>query len=290
MRFIHRVLKTHNYDKLIVFPTEAGWLIQNKLCHKYKGKYLYSILDYAGENKFLFSYMTGKIVNNSGLCSITSPAYKCFLPDKDYSVSHNIQYIDKKLIEQYRSKNHDTNKPIVLSFIGSVRFIDKLKKLITLFKNDPRFNLQFIGRGSEQLTEFCVQEKVNNVTLIGRFEITQLSGFYMETDIAINVYGNRTPYLDYALSNKLYSAASMGMPILVSPDTYMAEIAEKRGFGYSIDLEDPLVPDKVFEFYQNINRDDMLAACDAFMESVFNDEKTYADIFKAFINNTTDHL
>ena len=273
--FANQILKKHDYAKLIVFPTQMGWLIQSKLCHKYKGRYVLDIRDYAGENFPLIFYITKKIVMNAGLCSITSPAYKTFLPQRDYVISHNIQPIDKEIVRQYRMRVHDHSQPIVLSFIGSIRFIDQQKKLISLFGNDMRFQLKYIGRGSEQLTEFCRQEGIDNVTLIGRFERAQLPEFYLETDMAINVYGNHDPYLDYALSNKLYSAAMMGMPILCSTDTYMWEISRHYGFGCCVDLENSTTPDKVFEYYRGINRDALFSACDSFMDSVNRDEKEY---------------
>lgn len=51
IRFSNRLLKKYTYDKLVVFPTQMGWLIQGKLRHKYKGKYVLGIEDYAGESK-----------------------------------------------------------------------------------------------------------------------------------------------------------------------------------------------------------------------------------------------
>lgn len=291
--FANRILEKRDYAKLIVFPTQMGWLIQGKLCNKYKGRYVLGIEDYAGENHLLISFITQRIVMNAGLCSITSPAYKTFLPKipkKNYVISHNIQPIDKEIIQRYRTRIYNIDRPIVLSFIGSVRFIEQQKKLISLFKNDIRFQLKYIGKGSDQLADFCRHEDVDNVTLIGRFDRTQLSEFYLETDMAINVYGNHDPYLDYALSNKLYSAAMMGMPILVSPDTYMAEISKYFGFGYCVDLDDSSTPDKVFEYYRDINRNTLFSGCDNFVDSVYQDEEKYIEIGRKFLNTVVESI
>lgn len=211
-------------------------------------------------------------------------AYRHFLPHRDYIISHNIQHIDKELVRQYRTRERRPNQPIVLSFIGSIRFIEQQRKLISMFRNDARFQLKFIGSGSEQLEDFCRDERINNVTLIGRFERAELPTFYMETDMAINVYGNHDPYLDYALSNKLYSAAMMGMPILVSPDTYMAEISGKYGFGCCVDLDDMSTPDKVFEFYSSIDTEKLFLACDEFMELVEKDEREYINALQGYLS------
>ncbi len=281
-KYVINFLRKNNYEKIIIFPTQMAWLMLPWLRGKYKNKYILDIRDYSNEFG-ICGKLTNAAVKNSGLTTITSPAYKNFLPEGDYLVSHNIQEIDSDLVNKYRSRERDEKAPIVLSFIGSVRFIDKQERLIELFKNDNRFVLKFIGRGSEQLKDFCDNNQVNNVQLIGRFERAELPSFYMESDMAINVYGNNTPVLNYALSNKLYSSAIMGMPILTSPDTYMAEVSEKYGFGVSVDLADPHVADKVYEFYKSTDKNKLFAGCDEFMKTVRKDEELYQHGLKAFL-------
>lgn len=281
-KFAKKILTENNYEKLIVFPTQTAWLILNELKTKYREKYILDIRDYAGENNFLIDKLTSAAIKFSGLCSITSEAYQKFLPERDYIISHNVQPIDSDLIEQYRDRQRGDG-PIVLSFIGSVRFIKQQEKLIALFGNDERFQLRFIGRGSEQLKSFCEKGNYKNVDLVGRFERKQLGKFYLETDMAINVYGNNDPYLDCALSNKLYSAAMMGMPILVSPDTYMAEIAEEFGFGLAVDVDDNNVPNKVYNYFNNISTKDIFSNCDKFLIKVEKDEERYSKAIKKFL-------
>ncbi len=284
-KFAKTILRKNDYEKLIVFPTQTAWLIEKELKGQYKKKYLLDIQDYAGENNKIINRKTKNAIKNSAICSITSPAYTKFLPNQDYVVSHNVQNIDTSLIESYRSRERSADKPIVLSFIGSVRFIDQQKRLINLFKNDKRFVLKFIGSGSEQLKSFVEEEKVENVILIGRFKREELGGFYVDTDMAINVYGNNDPYLDYALSNKLYSAALMGMPILVSTNTYMADIAEEFGIGFAVDLEEANITSKLYEYYTSLKVDDLLNGCDAFMKQVNNDEVNYREKIDKWIKS-----
>ena len=71
IRYVNRILNKSSYSKLIVFPTQAGWLIQGKLCRKYKGRYVLDIRDYAGENNPLIGHMTKRIVKNAGPVSYT---------------------------------------------------------------------------------------------------------------------------------------------------------------------------------------------------------------------------
>lgn len=274
--FAKKILKKNDYKKLIVFPSQTAWLILNELKGRYKKKYIFDIRDYAGENNKLINKMTATAVENSSVCSITSEAYKSFLPEGEYVVSHNIQNIEQTLIDEYRLRNRGDG-PIVLSFIGSVRFIEQQKRLIRLFGNDERFEIRYIGRGSEQLADFCEKGNYKNVRLIGRFDRSQLGMFYSESDMAINVYGNNDPYLDYALSNKLYSAAMMGMPILVSPKTYMAEITEKYNMGIAVDLDDCNAPEKVYKYFKEIDEKTLFLNCEEFLAQVKKDEEKYTE-------------
>lgn len=282
-KFAKSTLKNADYEKIVVFPTQAAWLILPLLKKKYKGRYLLDIRDYAGEKNFLIGKLTESAVKHAGLVSITSPAYREFLPERDYLISHNIQPIDSKTVAAYRGRVRNKEDKIVLSFIGSVRFIDMQIKLIAAFRNDERFELKFIGRGSEQLRKYCADNKVRNVELIGRFEPEQLPEFYLKTDIALNVYGNQNPYLDYALSNKLYSAAIMGMPILVSPDTYMETVAKQYGFGLAVDPSDNRCADSVYEYYVNCKPEEIQIGCDRFLNDVEQDETLFGKSVKKFL-------
>lgn len=283
-RFVNSHLKTHKYEKIIVFPTQAAWLILNHLVKSYKNKYILDIRDYAGEYNPVKGFLTRKAIENAGLCSITSKAYQEFLPKHRYIVSHNIQAIDAEIVNTYRQAYHNKDDAITFSFIGTVRFIEQQKKFITALKNDRRFHLNYIGRGSEQLKEFCQNNDVKNITLMGRFKREDLPNYYANTSAAINVYGNNDPYLDFALSNKLYSAAIMGMPILVSPNTYMAKIVEEYNIGYVVDYSDENMKDKLYDWYVNLDFEQLHKSCDAFISEVMKEEETYAQSVGSFLN------
>lgn len=283
VKYLYSFMAKSDYKKLIVFPTQTAWLLLPFLTKKYKGRYLLDIRDYAGEYSSLQAKLSKRVVECSEVTTLTSPAYASFLPKRDYPISHNVQEISPDLVAAYRSRERKPDEPVVLSFIGSVRFIDMQQKLIELFKNDSRFVLKFIGRGSEDLANYVKENGVNNVELVGRFERSELPGFYTGTDMAINVYGNNNPYLDFALSNKLYSAAIMGMPLLVSPDTYMAEMTEKYGFGIAVDVNDKNTADKVYTYYNSLDKETLLAGCDEFMKTVYEDERRYKEAIEEFM-------
>lgn len=270
-----KIIKKNNYDVLILLPTQAGLLFYRLLASKYREKFILDIRDYTAENKKLFYKLEKKIIDNSGITVITSQAYKAFLPEHDYLISHNTTKVDERHIAEYRQRNQSTKEKIVISCIGSIRFIDQFKKVILSFANDDRFELRFIGRGSEHLEQFCKENSINNVVLRGRFDSKDTIKFYMETDIIMNLYGNNNPFLDYALSNKLYYAATFGMPILVCPETYMEEVAVGNGFGFVYDINDNQMSSQLYNYYSDINWMSHYKSCDEFMNDVYNDEKRF---------------
>jgi hypothetical protein len=282
--FSKRLLKINNYDKVILLPTQTGVLLYPFLKKKYAGKYIIDIRDYTAENNKLFYNIEKKLIKNSGVAVITSPAFKRFLPEHEYIVSHNTTNISKDIIQQYRKRKKFSGETIIVSCIGGIRFYEQFKKVIDCFGNDKRFLLRFIGNGSEGLKEYCEQNKYENVELLGRFEPKQTIDFYMNTDIIMNLYGNNNPLLDYALSNKLYYAATLGIPILVCPSTYMEEVAVSNGFGFTFDLEDETMRDKLYEYYHLVDWDKLYKNCDKFMEEVYAEEEEFINGVDKFIS------
>lgn len=283
-KHVIKVLKSHKYKRLIVFPTHVAWLILGVLKREYKEEYILDIRDYSGENsRFIYS-LTKKAIKNAGMVSVTSKAYEVFLPKGyNYVLSHNIQEISKSLVLKYRTRVIDSSFPIVMSFIGTIRFIEQQKKLILTFKNDDRFVLQFIGRGSEQLADFCETNGIQNVVLKGRFNREDLPAYYLESDLAINVYGHNDSFLDYALSNKLYSAALMGMPIICSKGTYMAQIATEYEIGFVFDEDNPNMVNELYKYMRTLDRQVLFANDDRFISSVRKDEEDYQKAVKTFL-------
>lgn len=278
-----KIIKQNNYDIIIILPTQTGILFNILLTKKYSGRYIYDIRDYTAEYNKIFYRLQKRLIDNSGITVITSPAYKSFLPEHKYLISHNIATIDEKLINEFRQNNKLIKDKIVISCIGSIRFIEQFKKVILSFANDERFELRFIGRGSEYLMKFCKDNSIKNVLLEGRFDNKDTISYYMDTDIIMNLYGNNNPSLDYALSNKLYYAATLGMPILVCPNTYMEKVAVGNGFGFVYDLDDESMPDKLFNYYNSINWETFYDNCDNFMEDVIRDEEKFTSTIKEFI-------
>ena len=212
---------------------------------------------------------TEKLINNSLLNVISSPGYKKFLPQGNYYVCHNVP--NEKNINVYQENRRDINKKIQISYIGLIRFMEQNIKIINFFKNDSRFQLNFIGTNSKKLEEYCKKNNIKNVKLIDTFPKNKTLEYYKQADIIMNLYGNNTPLLNYALSNKLYYSACLYKPILVCPKTYMSEIVSKYNLGYELYMKEKKELDDLYKYYNEIDINSFKNNSQKFISEVYQE-------------------
>ena len=269
--YTKKILQRSHYDGVIVLTTSTGILLKDVLRKNYCNKYIVDIRDYTLENNFLFLAFERGLIDDSAFTVISSNGYLKFLPKyKDYVLTHNNLTIDEKQLQRFQNRKKNRDK-IVISYIGLIRFHKQNKRIIDMFGGDDRFTLRFIGKDAFTLREYCKERMAENVELIDWFPPERTLDYYYESDIICNLYGNHTPLLDYALSNKLYYAAMLHIPILVCPDTFMAEISIEYGFGYVLSLEKKSEKDELYNYFRNINWDDLTQNCERFNKVVEND-------------------
>ena len=246
--FVKRVLKHNDYKLIIALTGNSAAIASGILGRKYSGKYIVDIRDYFLENHPIYSYFENKAIKHSGLTLISSPDYVMFLPKHDYLVMHNIQEIRKDDIAQAKTQKHD-NKPFVISCIGTSKNLKEDRRVIDYFANDKRFVIRFIGRGYDDLSDYVRENRINNVELHGEFQSVETIGFYKQTDAILSMYGCDKTHFKYQLTNKLYYAAQLELPIIVSPGTSMAKTVTKYGLGLALDLNDQTAKEEILEFW-----------------------------------------
>ncbi|WDU82055.1 hypothetical protein [Caloramator sp. Dgby_cultured_2] len=209
-----------------------------------------------------------RLVNNSLINIISSKGYEEFLPKGEYFVTHNIPYNNYTSYRQYKN----SNSPVIfISYIGLIRFMEQNKRILLFFKNDKRFHLNFIGTNAMQLKDFCDNNEIHNVTLIDTFDSNETLNFYKNTDLIMNLYGNNTPLLKYALSNKLYYSACLYKPILVCEGTYMEKVINKYGIGFTLKMKSEEEKDALFKYITELDRNKLIHNCEMFMSDVYKD-------------------
>lgn len=283
-RYATKILKENNYSLVILLNSTVAVLLNQVLLKKYEGKYVIDIRDYSYEHIRYFYSLEDKLIQNANSCVISSPGYREFLPQNDYYLVHNFPKITEEKLMRYQKKREKYNEerrkknnmPINLTYVGDVRFVEQDKKVLRYFGNDDRFCIRYIGLGTEVLEAFCKEEKIENTFFHGMFKPNDIFDYYVEADAVLNLYGNNTPLLDYALSNKLYFAALLSIPILVCSGTYMEKISKQYGFGYTIDsYTDVKVKDDFVKFYINLDREKFSKNCNFFIEKVRRDEERF---------------
>lgn len=281
--FVKKRLKEVKYQKVIFLSTSAATvaLLSVFLKKRYKDKFWIDIRDYSFEWFLPYKQALSIAINNSYLTTISSKGFEEFLPKYDYLVTHNVDLPTiNKVIERKRNEltklDHESIK---ISFIGNIRYFNENTKILNIFKNDKRFTLQYFGTQSELLQEYCEQNGIENVKFKGRFNPEETWFYYMKTDIINNVYGNDSMELTTALSNKLYYAAGLNIPILVSPNTYMQTVSEKYNLGYTFNTDDINMNDKLYDWY--INREK--SEGEIFMKSVLIDYTDFEREIRGFI-------
>jgi hypothetical protein len=268
-KFVINEVKRDNYTIIIPLHAIVSFILFDLLNFYFKNRYVYDVRDYSYESIFLYRMAQKRLVSNSMINIISSKGYEEFLPQSKYFVTHNIPHNDYMSYRQYENSRHPT---ISLSYIGLIRFMEQNKKILLFFKNDNRFHLNFIGTNALQLKEFCDKNGIYNVTLIDTFNSNETLNYYKNTDVIMNLYGNNTPLLDYALSNKLYYSACLYKPILVCEGTYMEKVSRKYGIGFTLSMSSIEEKDALYQFIVEIDRKKMIRNCDMFMEDVYKDE------------------
>lgn len=268
--------KLEKYDVIIPLHPIVSFIICRMLITKYNGKYIYDVRDYSYEKYALYRKCEKKLTENSLINVISSEGFKNFLPKANYHIIHNIINIE---CDKYKQLENSKEQVINISYIGLIRFMDKNKEIINFFKNDKRFHLNFIGTNAEQLKEFCDKVGTENVTLIGTFDSADTLEYYKKSDLIMNLYGNNTPLLDYALSNKLYYSALLYKPILVCPRTYMEKMTKTYSLGFTLEMRSKSELDKLYDYITKLERKDFKKNCDYFIENVLKEnEKTKKQI------------
>lgn len=282
-RFIIETLREQNFDLVIFLQTLSALLVGGYIEKKYRNRYIVDIRDYTYEENKIIYNIEKRIVNATKMCIISSEGYKTFLPKHEYMTDHNMRDLLQSQVKDIQ--NREKSRMVIhIGFVGYVNYQDQHKKLIMALKDDERFRMSFIGTRAFELKKFCDENNVTNVTLIDTFDTAKTLNYYTDIDLVNNLYGNHTPTLDYALSNKLYFSTELRIPILVCADTFMETISKKYGIGMTVDLDSEGVADDIYNYYQNIDWNSFANGCSRFVSKAKNDQKKLGEYLDSILN------
>ena len=273
------IINRENFDFLIVVPTMPSILLANILSSKYAGRYISDVRDYTYEHVKSFFKTETKVLKNAAVRVISSPGFRTFLPEMEYHVCHNI-------VGGYDapvSINNQT-QPIVISYIGSIGYLEQCKRLIDLVSSDSRFEFHFYGNDATGIiTDYVNELHCNRVLMKGAFMPNDKPYIYERSNLVFNCYGNDRPLVKYAISNKYYDGALYRRPLLVSPNTIMQEIS--GDYAYALDLETANDLNDLFDWYHSldVNMYDAFAS-DVVQRSLQENKQTEEAILRAIMD------
>ena len=281
-RFVLRQLRNQQYDRLIILTTMPAVLLADKLLGEYRNRFWFDIRDFTYENIAFYKKLVGKLVHAATAVSISSPAFRTFLPkaDKIY-LTHNISNQDA---EQAHCSLDVHDKPIHIGFVGGIQFEQQNKQLLMQFANHPSFHFKYVGKAHLgcDLQPFCQKNGIHNAEFHPAFTNDQKPAIYRDIHMINCVYGNHNQVVRLLLPNRLYDCVLFKKPIIVSKGTYLEQVITQYHLGLAVNVENENVVQAVTSYLESFDRIAFETGCNQFLEKVNEEITDYQNALHAF--------
>lgn len=258
--------KKEHYDFIVVWNQVTAFLVADILARDFPGRYCINIRDYHYDRLPPIRLRLGKALKKAAFNTVSSEAFRKFLPKAEYMMIHSL---NDSMLAGLEKTEADRGGPIRILNIGQIRWVENIYPLIDAMKNDDRYELWFVGTGSEQIDEYIKGKNINNVFTRGRFKPEQTVDFLKEADVIFNLYGVGNIHVDTALSIKLYYAVSLELPILTYNGTYINEVASKLGIGFSVNKNGfDGIADSFYDWYTALDRRAIHRGCEEYKKVI----------------------
>ncbi len=282
-RYAKRILEQNDYQAVVLLTGNSGVLLWDVLTKKYDKRYIVDIRDYFLERIPLYRRIEEKVIDKAKVAIISSPAYTAFLGEHDFKVLHNVQKIDYEKWKRMRGAK-SCGLPFVLVSIGTAKNLDQDRRVIDYFANDDRFEVRFAGRGYDALRQYCRDRGVRNVRVGGEFSSCETLGFYQDADAILSMYGAEKAHVKYQLTNKLYYALQLDLPIVVSPGTFMAETVGQYELGLALDTNDQSQKEKILNLCAADQVERRLHGAERFLKRISADNRAALESIKSALS------
>ncbi len=282
--FLKRVVKRHQYDKLIVNSPAVGLFIPFFLKRKYKGKYIFDYRDLSIEQIPLLRPFMKMVLKNAYANVLSSPAFSNYLPQGfEFVISHNFNIdLARKALGSRIEKPQDNILKILT--IGSIRK-DANFEVLDSVGNAPGIELAFVGKsgnGSAELLEAHSKEKgYKNILFKGLYRKEEEGDIYKQFNF-VNIFYPRIPSHITALSNRFYNSLIYRRPMIVTKGGIQGNLVEEYGVGLAIDNCEDL-PQKLKYYYDNLDFEAYQERCDNLLKVIIKDYEIFAECVKSFL-------
>ena len=281
-RFVLNVIKKGNYDRLIVLTTIPAVLIANKLIHNFKGKFWLDIRDFTFENIGIYKKIVGKLAKEASVCSISSEAFKSFLPESTSTeLSHNVSNLEHRVSEcNLRPDKQQYN----IGFVGGIRYPEQNKALISALAGNAKYKLIYRGKVHKgcELEAFCKKRRISNVEFYPEYDNYMKPEIYKSIDLINSIYRDNSPVEKLALPNRLYDCILFKKPIIVSDGTFLAEQVKKYNLGLAVNLKQDDLVRKIDEYIANFDKQEFEKGCNKFLDKALAENSIYMNKVNLF--------
>lgn len=283
-RFSINEINKKKFDKLIIFVPQLALFMSGFLEKWYKNNYIFDIRDYSPILKSSSKRMS-KIIGNSSFTVISSKGFIKWLPgNKDYIISNNLN--SDLFNYQAEIKNIKSIEKITISNIGSIRHYNMNIKVINQLRNNYQIDLRYIGQGicEEDLKNYCIKSKINNVSFQGRYDKEEELSFYANSDMVNLIQPNNSIGTQTAMANRIYNAAITRKPVIVSSETYMAEITDKYSLGLVVNPNKTDLIERINFYKESFDLKLFSEGCKEFIREVELEEKNFEEKLNLFLS------
>lgn len=279
-RFANKIVKEKRYEKLIILTSLTGLILFRTLLKNYQQKYIFDYRDASYEYLPFFNKMIGKLVCSSYCTCLSSRGFLEVLPPADkYIIVHNFRYADLK--HKQENCTPSQAQPININYIGLIRG-DYLLKMVDLFAQDKRFFLNFHGNGEDLNKVMEYAAGIDNVKFTGEYRGDEKIRFIQQADLICYNYASSFNN-NVALANKYYDALIFKKPLLGNIQTYAGQLIAKNGLGISLDLDDPVYTQKVYDYYMNFDCVLFNKNAEKVLAEVLEEDKQYMETIQEFL-------
>ena len=283
--FAKKTVKERKYDKLIILTTQTALILADVvLSRKYKNRYFFDYRDTSYEYIAPYRRFINKIIMRSYATGISSPGFRKYLTDKKELVTaHNFQdiYYESRVLKCPERKKEGR---LVLGYIGYLREFEYLKKFADIFGSDERFEFNIHGGGDcvDELREYAA--KYPNVRVFGAYKEEDKMDIVDSFDMIC--YNYPSSFVNYpAVANKFYDGMIRKKPMFGNSGTYSGELISRYGLGISLAENEKDINNKIYNYFENFDREEFEKNCEEFLNTVIEDDKKYIDTINKFLES-----
>ncbi|MGI6122413.1 MAG: hypothetical protein ACOYH0_09045 [Saccharofermentanales bacterium] len=287
-RFARRLIKSLKPDFIIVLHSTTAYTIKNLLLKEYTERYIFDYRDLTYENRFgFYGKAIKQIADHSAATFTSSDGFRHVLPDngKIYT-SHNIMPDAEQVHKEFRTLVHNKARRIRVAFWGLLRHYDINQQIIEKLCNDPRFEVHYYGRAQGKMLQLMSDSdsKYLNFMYHGEYRPEDRLQFSKDTDLLINLYERKGTEL-YAMGNKYYDGVTFCIPQLCTESTYMGQQCKKSNVGLSCDPYKDFFADEVYNYYEGLNREVFVQACDIELIRIMGQVRMNREIIRRVLSD-----